>query len=81
MDSIPFHFSAFLLMGMHAIAMDTYPFIAAGAWVVDDVFTPRDRRSAEHEQRQLASGSGFEPALVRQTTVKKPACARPFAAR
>ena len=32
-------------MGMHTIAMDTYPFIAAGARAVEDVFTPRDRRS------------------------------------
>ena len=30
---------------MDTIAMDTYPFVAAGALVVDDVFTQRDRCS------------------------------------
>ena len=45
LDTSPIHRSAHPLLGMHTIAMDTYPFIAAGARAVDGVFTGRDRRS------------------------------------
>ena len=45
LDTSPIHCSAFLSIRMNTIAMDAYPCIAAGARVVDDVFTPRDRRS------------------------------------
>ena len=64
MDSIrivsnPFDCSAFLLIGMHTIAMDTNPFIAAGALVVEDVVTQQHPAFSPSAGRQTLAPGGF----------------------
>ena len=61
---------------MHTIAMDPYSFDSGGGVAVEGALTRQIRRSARVRATATLATNGFEPAVVRQTTVKTPARAR-----
>ena len=66
-----------------AAAIDTHPFVAGSADLAADLVDQRDRMplGGVVGGGNPSSGSGFQPAEGRQTTVKTTTCAHPFAAR
>ena len=78
----PFHCSTFLLTGMYTIAMDTNPFMARSALVVEDVLTQQDPAFSPGAGDGNPRPRRFPgPAAGRQTTLKTAPCEHPFAAR
>ncbi len=66
---------------MDTNGMDTYALVAVGADVVLSVVGRHDRMVTAGSTGENPSSGLFLPTEGRQTTVKTPACARPFAAR
>ena len=66
---------------MDTIGMDSYPFIAAAAAAV--IVVPEQDRVLLLGSRKgnPPPRAAFGPVAGRQTTVERPACARPFGAR
>ena len=73
------------LIGMHTIAMETYPFIAVGAWVVDDVFTQRHRHYSRAWAKAIRGHGRFYSRRGQTNNGERSrlrrSCERPFAAR